>query len=540
MKKLLFIMFACLFAFSINPVFAKAADGIVITGISANKTNFVLNDVVTFTVVGENLPLMKYEANANLSGKRYYNFVMSGTNTTNYGGNPNFAYAQPGSAVGINIIKNTSTEFIFSLKVSSHGVGASDIVLRITPYDVPYTDASAALVKYNLQTGVFSNPKAIPVPPTNLVATGGNEHATLTWDSVSEATKYTLHRSTTVGGPYTEISSNITTSSYTDSGLSNGLTYYYIIRAVNDNGISDNSNEAAATPQVPAPSAPINLTATTSNAQVALTWDHSTNATGYTVLRSTYSGGPYTAVASVTSTTYTNVGLENGKTYYFVVQAINAGGASGYSNESTAILPSLKPVLDIIIAEDKVRVGQEITSNIVLKNTTNIYAEDFTIQYDSAHLEYIGFEEVPGYKVYNSPTDTDGKLRFVVASQGASYGINAEATFLKLKFKAKAVGIAKVDATKARIADTTTEFDLEEANCLEDTVIIENQDVNMSGEYTLLDLAIDAAHFGELGSTVDPTKYVANQVGDDTIRDEDLVFIVAQMLANANYAPNNK
>jgi hypothetical protein len=75
---------------------------------------------------------------------------------------------------------------------------------------------------------------------------------------------------------------------------------------------------------------------------------------------------------------------------------------------------------------------------------------------------------------------------------------------------------------------------------LEDTVIIENQDVNMSGEYTLLDLAIDAAHFGELGSTVDPTKYVANQVGDDTIRDEDLVFIVAQMLANTNYAPNNK
>lgn len=286
---------------------------------------------------------------------------------------------------------------------------------------------------------------------------------------------------------------------------------------------------------------PYDLTATTVNQKVNLSWYAVPNATGYNIKRSLTSGGPYTTVAtSVTGTTYTDSNVTNGITYYYVVTAVNASGESVNSNEASATLPLLKPQLNVVIAEEKVNVGQEFTSNIVLKNTTGIYAEDFTVQYDNVHLEYLGFEEVPGYKVYNKPADTDGKLRFVVASQGSAYGINAETTFLKLKFKAKAVGTGKVDATKGRIADTTTEFDLEEANCLEDTVIIENQDVNMSGEYTLLDLAIDAAHFGELGSTVDPTKYVANQVGDDTVRDEDLVFIVAQMLANTSYAPNNK
>lgn len=289
------------------------------------------------------------------------------------------------------------------------------------------------------------------------------------------------------------------------------------------------------------PEAVTDLNAAFKTSNITLNWPTVPKATGYIISRSTVAGGPYTVLASnVAENTYDDTSVINGITYYYVVAATNENGQSGYSNEASVTVPVLKPQLNVVIAEEKVNVGQEFISNIVLKNVKDIYAEDFTIQYDNVHLEYLGFEEVPGYKVYNAPTDNNGTLRFVVASQGADYGINSETTFLKLKFKAKAIGTGKVDATKARIADTTVEFDLEEVDCLEDTVIIQNQDVNMSGEYTLLDLAIDAAHFGELGSTVDPTKYVANQVGDDTIRDEDLVFIVAQMLANTNYAPNNK
>ncbi|MCP3776466.1 hypothetical protein NLX71_24785 [Paenibacillus sp. MZ04-78.2] len=146
---------------------------------------------------------------------------------------------------------------------------------------------------------------------------------------------------------------------------------------------------------------------------------------------------------------------------------------------------------------------------------------------------------MPGYKIYNKPVDQNGNLRFIIASQGKEHGINDEKTFLKLKFKAKAAGTGKVDALKCRIADTEREFDLDETFCSEDSVTVEGvKDVNRSGEYTLLDLAIDGYYYGQLASNADPSKYDANQAGDEFVRDEDLVYIVNQMLLNTNYPPN--
>jgi fibronectin type 3 domain-containing protein len=48
------------------------------------------------------------------------------------------------------------------------------------------------------------------------------------------------------------------------------------------------------------------------------------------------SGGPYTTVASPTSTTFTDTALTNGTTYYYVVTAVNSGGESGNSTETSA------------------------------------------------------------------------------------------------------------------------------------------------------------------------------------------------------------
>ena len=117
-----------------------------------------------------------------------------------------------------------------------------------------------------------------------------------------------MERSTTSGGPYTTVASP-TTTSYTDTGLSNGTTYYYVVAAVNSVGTSGNSNQASATPEGgTAPAAPSNLVATAGNAQVALSWSGSAGATSYKVERSTTSGGPYTTIASPTTTSYTDTG----------------------------------------------------------------------------------------------------------------------------------------------------------------------------------------------------------------------------------------
>lgn len=85
--------------------------------------------------------------------------------------------------------------------------------------------------------------------PSNLTANGGDSSINLSWNAVAGATGYNVKRSTTPGGPYTQIASNVTAVTYADEMVKNGTTYYYVITAITPGGESGNSNEAAATPQ---------------------------------------------------------------------------------------------------------------------------------------------------------------------------------------------------------------------------------------------------------------------------------------------------
>ncbi|HET6381964.1 MAG TPA: fibronectin type III domain-containing protein, partial [Armatimonadota bacterium] len=85
-----------------------------------------------------------------------------------------------------------------------------------------------------------------------------------------------------------------------------------------------------------APAAPTGLTAVVGDAQVGLSWGSSNFVTSYNVKRATTSGGPYTTVASPTTTSYTDMGLTNGTTYYYVVSAVNSGGESANSSQVSA------------------------------------------------------------------------------------------------------------------------------------------------------------------------------------------------------------
>ena len=76
--------------------------------------------------------------------------------------------------------------------------------------------------------------------------------------------------------------------------------------------------------------------------QVVLSWSGSAGATSYHVKSSTTNGGPYTTIASPTGTSYTNINLVTGSTYYYVVSALNALGESTNSTQlsaTTAAIP---------------------------------------------------------------------------------------------------------------------------------------------------------------------------------------------------------
>jgi len=76
---------------------------------------------------------------------------------------------------------------------------------------------------------------------------------------------------------------------------------------------------------------------------VSLNWDataSSEDVTSYKVLRGTTSGGPFVQIGTSTTTSYTDSTVQAGTTYYYVVQAVNASGPSGNSNEAEAVIPS--------------------------------------------------------------------------------------------------------------------------------------------------------------------------------------------------------
>ncbi|MEK7065036.1 MAG: hypothetical protein AAB963_01185, partial [Patescibacteria group bacterium] len=125
---------------------------------------------------------------------------------------------------------------------------------------------SAATVAYTGQTNHFSvfNPivasdSIAPSIPTNVSATAGNATVAITWTAVSnvDLLGYEIYRSTSVGGTYTQLNtSNIIGTSYTDTTVTNGSTYYYKVTAGDTGGdeseLSSVSN--AASPVAPASS----------------------------------------------------------------------------------------------------------------------------------------------------------------------------------------------------------------------------------------------------------------------------------------------
>jgi fibronectin type 3 domain-containing protein len=90
-----------------------------------------------------------------------------------------------------------------------------------------------------------------PQPPTALNARAtGKKKINLTWTQSSSASiaSNKVYRATVSGGPYNLIATIAASTSYNNTGLTSGTTYYYVVTAVNTSGSeSASSNQASAT-----------------------------------------------------------------------------------------------------------------------------------------------------------------------------------------------------------------------------------------------------------------------------------------------------
>jgi hypothetical protein len=89
-------------------------------------------------------------------------------------------------------------------------------------------------------------PSALPAPSSVSASAQSSSSISISWNSVSGATGYYIYRSTSSGGTYDYLVSTSSTS-YTNTGLSSGTTYYYKVSAYNSYGESSQSSYTSAT-----------------------------------------------------------------------------------------------------------------------------------------------------------------------------------------------------------------------------------------------------------------------------------------------------
>ncbi|NDI36498.1 kelch repeat-containing protein [Chengkuizengella sediminis] len=248
-------------------------------------------------------------------------------------------------------------------------------------------------------------PISIPNMPINLIASSNDSQVSLTWNEVENTDSYIVKRAFTSGGPYEIIAENVTETSYIDVTVENDVTYYYVVSSVNVDIESENSIEAAATPKLPTTSS--NLILMAGDAEVNLTWSAVENATNYIVKRSLTSEGPYNVIAeNITETSYLDLTVENGVTYYYVILSVNNLEEIGNSNEASATPGSSGTSLANLTAraeDSRVYLSWEAIEGVesyTIKRSTTSGGPYFTIAENITSTSYIDGNLINGTPYY--------------------------------------------------------------------------------------------------------------------------------------------
>jgi fibronectin type 3 domain-containing protein len=175
-------------------------------------------------------------------------------------------------------------------------------------------------------------PRAEPLSSTSI---------RVSWDSIPNASSYTVYRSVARDGAYSDSIANTAGRSFTHTGLSPSQTYYYKVAAINSCGKSGQSSYTSATTEAcPKPVAPTNLsTVRKSSSSIEISWDEVSTAVNYKIYRSATSTGTYAHIGTTNgkgSVTFTDTELGSATTYYYKVAAESDCEESAMSNYAFA------------------------------------------------------------------------------------------------------------------------------------------------------------------------------------------------------------
>lgn len=314
------------------------------------------------------------------------------------------AAAQSGSSVALTWTDNDSTATGYTIYRSVNAGKTYSLLITLSSGTAAaYTDSttgSGTAYTYEVVATAGSNTSVASAAasvittlgaPTGLAAAAtGGSLITVTWSKSDAATTgYIVYRSTN-GGAYAQLAkiTSAATTTLKDGSVASATTYSYKVAAFDAAATSSLTDGASATTSLNAPS---KLVATPLGSFVNLKWTaNDTGATGYTILRST-DGTNYASagtVASVATTTFADVSVTAGTTYYYEVVATKgsissaatapvsivatAGGSNGAITISTRYTNEL--VITAAGTSDSVAISQSgSTLTIVADGQT--YAE---------------------------------------------------------------------------------------------------------------------------------------------------------------------
>jgi len=292
--------------------------------------------------------------------------VTSITRLDNIASNTNFGASVDVAAPGVDIVSTYygggTTSKSGTSMASPHAAGAAALLLcnnpKLKPADIQKilrenTDKVKPEFDLYYGYGILNIGNALPKAPDaprDLTATPGNGQITLSWlaplnDGGSEITGYQV----SIDDGSSWISANSAwidihhESGYSFTGLTNGITYTFKVRALNAvEAGAEATVEATPAESITEPSVPRDFTATPGDGQIRLSWaapanDGGSEITAYQV----WSSKDSTWVNASSHTGHTITGLINGEIYDFKVQALNAAGYS--DTASITAIPATVP-----------------------------------------------------------------------------------------------------------------------------------------------------------------------------------------------------
>ncbi len=246
-----------------------------------------------------------------------------------------------------------------------------------------------------------ATPATVPAKPNAPTLTVGDRQLTATWTAPDNGgnaiIRYEVqYRTSSPQGQWTTSSSadsDVTDTSHTVTGLTNGTTYEVQVRAVNsvaeDAGVGAWSTSATETPDV-APTAPTALTLDVGNKRLVVNWAAPSDNGGTPIIRYELEykliSGSWDTSNDVTqpvivagTTTHTIDMLTNGNTYNVRVRAVN--GVNNVINEgvwltSTAMLPASVVDAKAGSSRDEADVSQGTAASVILSANIDVLIAD--------------------------------------------------------------------------------------------------------------------------------------------------------------------